>query len=47
LRVLVTAPEDTVSGSKRPGRMIKVAWQVYGWYQKIADTRGMLVPEKC
>jgi hypothetical protein len=45
LRVLVVAPGDTVSGSKRLGMMIEIAWQVYDWYQKNAVARGML--KKC
>jgi hypothetical protein len=30
LIMLVVAPEDAVSGSKCPGMMIEVAWQVHG-----------------
>ena len=47
LIMLVVAPEDAVSGSKRPGMMIEVAWQVHGLYQENTDTRGMLVLEQC
>jgi hypothetical protein len=47
LIMLVVAPEDAVSGSKRSGMMIEVAWQVHGWYQENTDTRGMLVLEQC
>ena len=47
LIMLVAAPDDAISGSKRPGMMIEIAWQVHGWYQENTDTRGMPALEQC